>query len=134
MKATARAFATLISAVAAFYFVFWVLFGLLYPADLPEWVPLLGSFLIAVLVGRSVWKGSVPFGSGFFTSVGVGAFVTGCVGFTIGFFGPILFTPGANQGPLLGIFITGPLGILLGGMGGGIYWAAKSRARRADRT
>ena len=33
--------------------------------------------------------------------------------FAIGFFGPILLTS-ASQGPLLGIFITGPLGLLLG--------------------
>jgi hypothetical protein len=44
-----------------------------------------------------------------------------------GFFGPLIFTPDANQGPLLGIFITGPLGFVLGGIGGGIYWAARGR-------
>jgi hypothetical protein len=38
----------------------------------------------------------------------------GGFGFCAGFFGPIIFVPGANQGPLLGIFITGPLGILVG--------------------
>ncbi|HSJ08109.1 MAG TPA: hypothetical protein VK936_15495 [Longimicrobiales bacterium] len=40
-----------------------------------------------------------------------------CVGFlafSAGFFGPIILAPGANQGPLLGIFITGPLGIVAG--------------------
>ncbi|ESY71163.1 hypothetical protein X742_01675 [Mesorhizobium sp. LNHC232B00] len=31
-----------------------------------------------------------------------------------GFVGPIIFTPDANQGPLLGIFITGPLGLVVG--------------------
>lgn len=29
----------------------------------------------------------------------------------IGFVGPLIFTPDANQGPLLGIFITGPIGL-----------------------
>jgi hypothetical protein len=38
----------------------------------------------------------------------------GLVGFAAGFFGPMIFAPGANQGPLLGIFITGPVGFLMG--------------------
>ncbi len=38
----------------------------------------------------------------------------GAVGFLAGFLGPIVLNPEANQGPLLGIFITGPLGVLLG--------------------
>ena len=42
------------------------------------------------------------------------ALVVGGVGFALGFFGPMIFAPGANQGPLLGIFITGPLGFLVG--------------------
>lgn len=38
----------------------------------------------------------------------------GGLSFLLGFFGPIVFAPGANQGPLLGIFITGPLGAVVG--------------------
>jgi hypothetical protein len=38
----------------------------------------------------------------------------GATGFACGFFGPIALAPDANQGPLLGIFITGPGGVLLG--------------------
>jgi hypothetical protein len=36
------------------------------------------------------------------------------IGFGGGFFGPMILTPDANQGPMLGIFITGPLGFLSG--------------------
>ena len=46
------------------------------------------------------------------------AFIAGGIGFALGFFGPIVFMPGANQGPMLGIFITGPLGFLGGALGG----------------
>ncbi len=46
--------------------------------------------------------------------------VVGFAGFVLGFFGPMVLAPGANQGPLLGIFITGPLGFLAG-LGFGIY-------------
>lgn len=40
--------------------------------------------------------------------------ILGGIGFAAGFFGPMVFAPGANQGPLLGIFITGPGGFVLG--------------------
>ena len=46
-----------------------------------------------------------------------------CIGFIGGFFSPILLDPGANQGPLLGIFFTGPLGFVVGAIGGAaVYW------------
>ena len=50
----------------------------------------------------------------------LGAVLGGAIGFVAGFFGPIVLTPEANQGPLLGIFITGPAGDLLGGMLGAL--------------
>lgn len=40
--------------------------------------------------------------------------VLGAVGFVTGFFGPLIFVPEANQGPLVGIFISGPAGAALG--------------------
>ena len=45
-----------------------------------------------------------------------GALAGGSVGFLLGFLGPILVSPSANQGPLLGIFLTGPAGFILGGI------------------
>lgn len=45
----------------------------------------------------------------------------GLAGFAAGFFGPMIFTPGANQGPLLGLFITGPLGFVAGAIGGALF-------------
>jgi hypothetical protein len=46
--------------------------------------------------------------------------VVGGVCFAAGFFGPMILAPDANQGPLLGIFITGPLGVVAGLLIGGI--------------
>ena len=57
----------------------------------------------------------------------LGAVILGGVGFCLGFFGPIIFTPEANQGPLLGIFITGPLGALVGAIGGSIAAAVRKK-------
>jgi hypothetical protein len=42
------------------------------------------------------------------------AFSLAAIGFVGGFFGPMILAPDANQGPMLGIFITGPLGFLCG--------------------
>ena len=50
-----------------------------------------------------------------------GAVIFGLIGFMIGFVGPIVFTPQANQGPLLGIFITGPAGAIIGFIVGALY-------------
>lgn len=38
----------------------------------------------------------------------------GATGLFCGFFGPIALSPDANQGPLLGIFVTGPAGMIAG--------------------
>lgn len=38
----------------------------------------------------------------------------GTVGFLAGFIGPMILAPDSNQGPMLGIFITGPGGFVLG--------------------
>ena len=48
----------------------------------------------------------------------LGGGIVGGIGFVAGFFGPIIFTPESNQGPMLGIFITGPLGFIVGAAAG----------------
>jgi len=50
-----------------------------------------------------------------------GGFIGGGIAFVAGFIGPVIFQPEANQGPLLGIFVTGPLGFVLGAMIGWFY-------------
>lgn len=52
----------------------------------------------------------------------------GVLGFVGGFVGPIIFTPEANQGPLLGIFITGPLGFVIGFISAGVVEFIRSRS------
>lgn len=91
--------------------------------------PGLVALLCAAAVGWWYWRTPASARAGLFACVMLGALVTGGVGFSIGFFGPMVFAPGANQGPLLGIFITGPAGFVLGGMGGLVYWWGWARAR-----
>ncbi|HEX7797821.1 MAG TPA: hypothetical protein VF456_25845 [Vicinamibacterales bacterium] len=61
--------------------------------------------------------------------LGTGA-LWGAVWFAVGFFGP-MFLGGGNQGPLLGIIITGPLGFLVGCVIGA--YRVVTRAKRPDR-
>ena len=51
----------------------------------------------------------------------LGSVILGIGGFLIGFIGPIIFMPSSNQGPLIGIFITGPGGAMFGGLLGSVY-------------
>jgi hypothetical protein len=46
--------------------------------------------------------------------------VIGVISFLAGFAGPIILDPNSAQGPLLGIFFTGPLGALAGAVLGAI--------------
>ena len=128
-----RAFVTFVAAVATFFFVYWVPFSLILSDNADEWIPLVGSLVCALAVGRLVWRRTSAVHGGFIGHVVRWAFVVGGFGFVAGFFGPMILTPGANQGPLLGLFITGPLGFLLGAIGGAIGWwagAAEPGSRR----
>lgn len=55
------------------------------------------------------------------------AIIVGSITFAIGFFGPVMWAPEANQGPLLGIFYTGPLGFLAG-----LVWGIIREFRRGS--
>ena len=52
--------------------------------------------------------------------IGIGALIVGAAGFGAGFVGPAVLNPDANQGPLMGVFITGPLGAALGALTGSL--------------
>jgi hypothetical protein len=54
------------------------------------------------------------------TTTGRWALVLGLTGFVCGFVGPMAFAPESNQGPMLGIFITGPVGALSGAILGAV--------------
>lgn len=47
--------------------------------------------------------------------------VLGVLAGALGFILPIWLTPEANQGPLLGIFVTGPLGCVIGALIGAVF-------------
>ena len=79
------------------------------------------SLLAAVLVWWFTARGHIPQARTRIAHIFVGAALLGGVSFIAGFVGPIVFMPHANQGPLLGIFFTGPIGFTVGGILGAVY-------------
>ena len=60
----------------------------------------------------------------------IGGVILGGIGFVGGFFGPVIFAPQANQGPMLGIFITGPLGFVLGAIIGCVVGVIRATTKK----
>lgn len=86
-------------------------------------LPLLffGGLWLAVRHGplrNPLWRGERWHGFAAFVAVAA---------FAAGFFGPMVFTPGANQGPMLGLLVTGPLGVVVG-----LAWGWLRQRRRGD--
>jgi hypothetical protein len=121
-----RLVVTVVSALATF-FVFRVVGGLLFYGH--AGTSRLVAAVVAIGAACFVWTQAGSSHPGLGRSVALGSLITDAIGFSAGFFGPILLTPGANQGPLLGIFITGPLGLMLGAVGGAIYWMVRKGSR-----
>ena len=91
------------------------------------WLPRALSIVFALLIGAALWRKFDSDDHGVLTRVFQGAFFVGGIAFLLGFVGPMIFTPDANQGPMLGIFVTGPLGTIFGAIGGFIYWFVQDR-------
>jgi len=71
---------------------------------------------IAGLAGWFALRGDDPAVCARWARAGRWARNLGLLSFAVGFFGPLAWAPDANQGPLLGIFITGPLGFAAGAL------------------
>jgi hypothetical protein len=97
-----------------------VLFGM---QGLTFLIPLIA----AVAVARYVWVRADAMPKYLSGLVFYGAVLFGGIGFIGGFLGSMIFAPEANQGPLLGISITGPAGVLIGTFAGLVYGFVKSR-------
>lgn len=55
----------------------------------------------------------------------MGGFTIGVITFIFGYFGPMIYFPKSNDGPLLGILVTGPFGFLIGLIAGMLFWRFK---------
>jgi hypothetical protein len=123
-----RASLRLAFAIAAFFGA-WLAMFLLTTVLLPEslaWAQPLVALVFAIWGARRVWlQLETPERDGLPVYAGTGALVLGGIGFAGGFFGPMLLAPEANQGPLLGMFVTGPGGALLGAVIGWLLWVKR---------
>lgn len=112
---------------AAYFFSYWAFFIQILPESMAffAWLSALATGGAAAF---AVWRGGGGDAGGILAVSVRWAAIAGGVGFCGGFFGPLIFAPGANQGPLLGLFITGPLGFFGGGICGLVYGWWKNRA------
>ena len=125
-----RLFVSAGAALAANYFLCLCVVFLPYSSfGRSRWIRVLGLWGCTVVVALYTWRHTASVSPGIVGCILLGAVVAGGIGFSAGFYGPIIFEPGAPQGPLVGIFFTGPLGFLVGAVGGAIYWRARGEAQ-----
>src|SRR5262249_32966760 len=108
-----RALVSSVVVLATYYFVYWLPFSLI-PLGGQRWIASVISLLCAVGAGCYVWARTRSGAATWLTSVLYGAIVLVAIGFASGLFGRRILPPEPNQGPLLGIFFTGPLGMVIG--------------------
>lgn len=127
MRTASRVALTTVVVLSTWYFVFWSPLCVIPSEDF--WLRGLVAIVCAAVAGGFVWSRSSARErkTSIVSSVAYGAIVVGSIGFAVGFFGPILWAPDANQGPLLGIFITGPSGVVAGAVGGLVHGIGKRR-------
>ena len=109
--------------MGAFYVALMLMLTL--PIGGHAWIGSLVALAGAVYAARKVWRGTAEDTMSVSVMAGLGALVVGGAGFIAGFFGPMILAPRANQGPMLGLFITGPAGAVVGAIAGA--WYAKRR-------
>lgn len=78
------------------------------------WLGSLVALAAAIQVARKVWSGTAEGVASVLVIAGLGAAIVGGLGFVAGFFGHLIFAPEANQGLMLGLFITGPAAVVIG--------------------
>jgi hypothetical protein len=105
---------------AAYFFSYWLLFVQIFP-DSMDWLAMVAALVTAMMLAGLCWRWMSAGPQSVFATVMTWGAVVGAIGFCGGFFGPMIFTPDANQGPLLGLFITGPLGFVGGAIAGLVY-------------
>ena len=120
MNRGARLTLAILVGIATHYFVHWMALALIVPLEL-FWLATLLALGCGIAAGRYVYRRTETANLGLLEWMLKGGLIVGGIGFVGGFFGPMIFAPEANQGPLLGLLITGPLGFLAGGIGGLVY-------------
>jgi hypothetical protein len=127
-----RSMIAALATFAAFWYIYWI------PLEITleiahgrfHWmwiIRILGSMAAAAVVAQYTWRHKSLAPQGLVSCIILGAAVMGGVGFSAGWFGPMIFDPG-SQGPVLAI-ITGPFGFLVGAIGGALCWERWDRRK-----
>lgn len=116
--------------IAVFFFSYWLLWVQIIPETL-YWIDTLAAFMTAAIAAFAGFK-TLNNANGLVATIVSGALIIGATGFIVGFFGPMIFAPESNQGPLLGLFITGPLGFVAGAIGGAVFYHLKDKPRQTE--
>ncbi len=118
-----RGFVTILVCATAYFAALWLLIiPFVIPQGMPHRTGIVPSLVIAIGVSYWVWRVTGFLSTELVKAMLTGSLAIGGVGFVGGFLGPLIVSPESNQGPLLGIFITGPLGLIFGAIAGGLYW------------
>lgn len=127
MKTIIRILITFIAFAASFFFIYWVPFAFIPAARETEIIPALVGIAAGIFVSIYTWKRTGSISNSLAGSILTGGIIVGSICFIGGFIGPIIFYSESNLGPLLGIFITGPIGFVAGLIGGGLFWIIKEK-------
>lgn len=125
MRTAIRVIVTILSVLTVYYFCFWWVLSFIHLPKNIFFIKNIIALIIAMLVGYFVWKNTRNLHNSLVKHILLGGLIVGSVGFVAGFFGPLIFTPEKNLGPLLGILYTGPIGFVVGLIAGGIYGKIK---------
>ncbi len=91
---------------------------LLITTELPDWIGAVLSISCATCAGWYSWQLLSGKKTGIVAAILTGALILGALGFIFGFFGPMLVAQDTQQAAFIGIFVTSPIGIVLGAIGG----------------
>ena len=87
----------------------------------PAWLSGAVSLACAALAAWSAWQLVTGKKTNVIVAVTGGALILGGLFFTVGFLGPMVISKDTNQGPMIGLFIAAPLGVIMGAIGGYVY-------------
>ena len=98
----------------------------------PAWLSMAFSLACAALAAWFTWKLVAGEKTGAAVAVISGALILGGLFFTVGFLGPMVISKDTSQGPMIGLFIAAPLGVIMGAIGGYYIYASKQNVKAGD--